>query len=347
MRKIIDEENKGLEPLAGDNLTSREKREKAMEYYLLTAILIDLIIGDPLLITHPVIIIGRLITLIESGLRKIVRTGRGERLAGVVLVILVVGAVYLTTFYLIKLAFSVNYYLGIIINLWLLSTTIAITGLARAGMKVYENLSAGDIESARESVGEIVGRDTGQMEEGEVVRATVETIAENTSDGILAPIFFYIIGGTPLAMAYKAINTLDSMVGHLNKKYKYFGWAAARLDDLANFIPARLTGFGFALAALLLGHNAKRSWQVMWRDAGKHPSVNAGFPEAAVAGALGIRLGGLNYYQGRAEFRNYLGDKERELIREDIKAVIRMMFWNLGLFIFFFLIVRVIISLVS
>jgi adenosylcobinamide-phosphate synthase len=296
-----------------------------MDYCLLLALLIDLIIGDPSFIIHPVVIIGKVISSIERGLRKKLKGRKGERLAGIILVIVVVGVVYITTFYIIRLAFCINTYLGIAINLWLLSTTIAARGLVRAGLKVYRNLLAGDIQKARRSVGEIVGRDTEQMNEIEIIRATVETIAENTSDGIQAPIFFYIIGGTPLAMTYKAINTLDSMIGHLNRRYKYFGWAAARLDDLVNYLPARITALIFNLTSLILpGYNAKKSWRIMWRDARKHPSLNAGYPEAAIAGALGVQLGGLNYYQGKAEYRATLGDEERGLTVEDIKSMIKL-----------------------
>ncbi len=311
-----------------------------MDYLLLTAVLVDLIIGDPGFIPHPVIIIGKLISTMEEKLRRLAKGKYLEKIMGMVLVLLVTGVTYFLTFYFIRLFFSINYYLGVLLNIWLLAATIALKGLAGAGIGVYNYLKMGDIVSAREATGQIVGRDTEKMGEDEIIRSVIETVAENTSDGIVAPLFFYLIGGTALAMTYKAVNTLDSMIGHLNDRYRDFGWAAARLDDLANLIPARLTGLGFCAAAFLLGYDSKRAWRIMRRDAAQHPSPNAGYPEAAAAGALGIRLGGLNHYHGRASFRPYLGEPAKELAREDIKAVVKLMYWNVGIIVILFLISR-------
>lgn len=308
-------------------------------YLLIIAVLFDLLIGDPVFITHPVILIGRLISLLERINRKFVRSSSGERAAGTIEVIIVVSFVYLLTFYMIKLAYDLHYIVGIIMNLYLLQSTIAIKGLTAAGNQVYDYLKDGNIIFARDAVNKIVGRDCDRLSEKEVIRATIESLAENTSDGILAPIFFYLLGGTPLAMAYKAVNTLDSMLGYKNDRYRYYGWAAARLDDLVNIVPARITGICLCFAAGFTGQNPLRSLKIMIRDAGKHPSPNAGYPEGAVAGALGVRLGGVNYYHQQVSFRAYLGDKIRDFKSKDIKVVIKMIYWSVGIFLLIVIII--------
>lgn len=296
--------------------------------YLLPAVVIDLMLGDPEVIPHPVVLIGKLISFMETCLTNLVKSKLAEIIAGIAIVFSVVITTYFLTYSLIGFCFSINYYVGLIITIWLLASTISLKGLKDAAVKVYNYLDVGDIQQARKAVGEIVGRDTDNMSEEDVIRATVETVAENTSDGIIAPVLFYVIGGPQLAMAYKAVNTLDSMLGYNNDKYRYLGWAAARFDDVVNFIPARLTGAGFCLAAFILRKNWKRGWLIMLRDAGKHKSWNAGFPEAAAAGCLGIRLGGLNYYSGQPDFRAQLGDKTRKLVTADILDIIRLMYFN-------------------
>jgi adenosylcobinamide-phosphate synthase len=188
-------------------------------------------------------------------------------------------------------------------------------------------------DKARIEVSKVVGRDTACMGREDIIRAVIETLAENTSDGIIAPIFYYSLGGLPLAMAYKAINTLDSMIGYNNTKYKYFGRTAARLDDIANFFPARITGFGFCLATLFIGYGWKNCLKTMYRDARKHPSWNAGYPEAAVAGAMGIRLGGLNYYNGKKSFRAYMGEKKHKLITNNIDTIVKLIYLNTCIFV--------------
>lgn len=304
-----------------------------IDYLLLTAILLDLIIGDPQSITHPVIYIGRLISYLEKRALNYVKTNIGQRITGIVVVIIVVAFVYLFTFYIINFSYRIHFIIGIIINLYLLQSTIALKGLTGAGREVYKHLEKGNIVQAREAVNGIVARECRDLPESEIIRATVESLAENTSDGILAPIFFYILGGTPLAMAYKAVNTLDSMLGYKNDKYRYLGWASARLDDIVNLLPARITGICLALAAFLSRQDPYASFRIMWRDASKHPSPNAGYPEGAVAGALGLRLGGTNHYHGKTNFRAYLGDKKREFHNNDIKIVIKMIYWSITIFL--------------
>ena len=179
---------------------------------------------------------------------------------------------------------------------------------------------------ARRALSMIVGRDTQSLDESEVVRATVETVAEGSVDGVVAPLVFALVGGAPAAMAYKAINTLDSMVGHRDDRYRRFGWASARLDDVANLVPARLARLLYPLASLACGCDATRSWRVAWRDGRKSPSPNAGIPEAAMAGALGVRLGGTNFYDGVATVRPYLGEPLAALAASHIPAAIRLMY---------------------
>jgi adenosylcobinamide-phosphate synthase len=191
---------------------------------------------------------------------------------------------------------------------------------------VFRALEAGDLPLARRDLSQIVGRETSRLDEPEVVRATVETVAENTVDGVVAPLVFALCGGAPAAIAYKAINTLDSMVGHLDQRYRKFGWASARLDDAANYVPARLARFLFPLASWICGFDAAGCWKIAWRDGHKSPSPNAGISEAAVAGALGVRLGGVNYYDGAAVSRPHLGDPLRALARRHIPAAIRLMY---------------------
>ncbi|AGB41641.1 cobalamin biosynthesis protein CobD [Halobacteroides halobius DSM 5150] len=301
-------------------------------YLLLLAIIVDLIIGDPRWYPHPVVIIGRGIERLEKFLRKLF-SKQSERVAGIILSLIMIISTYLITQKLIDLAYYINYYLGLVSEVWILTTTIAIKGLAQAGKSIYQPLINDNLELARKRLDWIVGRDTDKLTVAEVTRGTIETVAENTSDGIIAPLFYGVVGGAPLAMAYKAINTLDSMLGYKNEEYQYFGWAAASIDDLANWIPARITGLLFVIAALFTGDSWKGAIDIMIRDANKHPSPNAGFPEAAVAGALGIQLGGVNYYQGRESFRAYLGDAKVEFQPQQIRQTIQLMYWDVGAFI--------------
>jgi adenosylcobinamide-phosphate synthase len=189
------------------------------------------------------------------------------------------------------------------------------------------------MEQARYKVGWIVGRDTASLTTAEVTRATVETVAENIVDGIISPLFYAVIGGVPLACLYRAVNTMDSMVGYKNEKYRDFGMAAARVDDVFNYIPARITGLLIVLSAALLRHNADGALQTIRRDASKHPSPNSGFSEAGVAGALGVRLGGLNYYGGVASLRAYMGEEKKELNPIHIEQTIHIMYLVTTLFI--------------
>jgi adenosylcobinamide-phosphate synthase len=290
------------------------------------AILVDLIVGDPRWIPHPVAGMGKVIIWTESHLRKWGTGPRKERLLGSLLVILLLSIVLIVTYVILAIASSIHPTLYIILSVWLISTTIAAKGLRDAAMQVFEPLAHGDLAGARKYVGYIVGRDTEQLSEKEVSRATVETVAENIVDAVVAPLFYAIIGGAPLALAYRAVNTLDSMVGYKNEKYRYFGWASARLDDVLNYIPARITGLLLWMVAVSsVGLSGRNAWKAMRRDAKKHPSPNSGIPEAAVAGALGIQLGGTNSYGGQLSERAKMGIPDREIEAEDIPRTISIL----------------------
>jgi len=298
---------------------------------VIAAYLLDLIIGDPRKIPHPVVIIGKGIDLMEKYLRRWLVPLFGLKAAGVVLTCVIVGLTYVIMWVIAAEAARINGWLGLAVSIWFISTTVAVKGLGDAAMDIYVLLRNGDIPEARRKVGWIVGRDTGRLNEAEITRATVETVAENLTDGIIAPIFFAFIGGAPLAMAYKAVNTLDSMVGYKNEKYRELGWASARFDDLCNYIPARLTGFMLLLTFVLLGKPVRPVLRVVVRDAPRHPSPNSGIPEAAVAGALGVRLGGINCYGGIESFRAHMGDPLEDLGKEHILSTIRIMHITSGL----------------
>lgn len=211
-----------------------------------------------------------------------------------------------------------------IVTVLMITTTIAWKSLMEAGMEVYAALRHDGLASSRQKVAHIVGRDTEHLDQTEVVRATVETLAENIVDGFVSPLFYAAFGGAPLAIAYRTVNTLDSMVGYRNDRYREFGWASARLDDGANWIPARITAVILLAVLPLLGYSARDAWRVMQRDARKHPSPNGGIPESLMAGALGVQLGGLNFYHGVPSNRAEMGHADRPLEPEDIPRAVHI-----------------------
>ena len=292
----------------------------------MAAYICDLLLGDPQWIPHPVVLIGKLIYLLEAISRRIAKNGLMLRIAGMLTTVFVVGSSWFITNFLAYTFFQINYWLGSAISVLLISSTIAAKGLAEAAAEIYRLLEAGNLKEARLKAGLIVGRDTGNLDKKGVTRATVETVAENIVDGVVAPIFYAFIGGAPLAMAYKAVNTLDSMLGYRNEKYIDFGKFPARFDDAANYIPARLTGFFIVCSAFLLRHNAFRSIAAIVKYASGHPSPNSGIPESAVAGALGVRLGGLNRYHGKESFRAYMGEELIPLEPAHILKTVRIMY---------------------
>lgn len=287
--------------------------------------IIDLIIGDPYSFPHPVRYIGKLIKVTENKIRNIAKTDKGLKIGGFVLWAITVGLTYLVTYMIVKLfSFIPGGY--IIANSILIYTTLATKCLKDEAVKIYNVLKTGDIEKSRIQLSYIVGRDTTHLDEGEIIRATVETVAENTVDGIIAPMFYAFIGGAPLAMAYKAINTLDSTVGYKNEKYKDLGFASAKIDDIANYIPARIAVLLMAIGSLVLGYDYKKASQIAVRDRKNHKSPNCAYPEGAVAGALGVQLGGTNIYFGQAVYKPTIGDKIREIEIEDIVKTNKIMY---------------------
>ena len=292
---------------------------------VMAAYIIDILIGDPRWIPHPVVIIGKGIDYLEKFLRRSTVQFLGQRAAGIILTVMVVSITFLVSQGIMAAAYKINFWFGLLLGIWLLSTTFATKGLSGAALEIFNLLKRSDLDQARLKVGWIVGRDTGGLDEGEITRATVETVAENIVDGIIAPMFYAFLGGIPLAMAYKAVNTLDSMVGYKNEKYREFGWASARFDDICNYVPARLTGLLMIFCFFIMGKPVQRAVHIMMRDAEKHPSPNSGIPESAMAGCLGVRLGGLNYYGGISSFRAYLGDPTNPLEKEHIREAVKIM----------------------
>lgn len=281
---------------------------------LLLAFALDAAVGDPRWLTHPVVLMGRAVRWLE---RRLPRTRPG----GAVLALTLVTLSYGITWGLIHAAARLHPWLGAAVQAWLLSTTFAARSLAEHAFAVLQPLARGDLGEARQKLSWIVGRDTDRLAPPEITRGAVETVAESTCDGVIAPLLWGVVGGAPLAMAYKAANTLDSMVGHKDEQYLHFGWASARLDDLLNLIPSRLSALLLAIGGLSL-----RALRIAWRDAGKHLSPNSGWPEAAMAGILGVQLGGLNYYDGVPEERAHMGEPLRPLAPGDIKAAVRLMY---------------------
>ena len=376
---------------------------------LVLAYLLDLLIGDPEQIPHPVRMIGWAIGKTEGFLRRIFtvfensseKDGNGEsestehdstekkrldislmvppflrkgkelsvkaqeKLAGGLLTVIVAGATYVL-FYLLQvllLSFqdlTVVSYLSFAVLVFLTSTTLATRDLLRSGQAVIEEIKKGNLEGSRIKLSMIVGRDTGSLKERGLLKGAIETLSENASDGIVAPLFYFMIGGLPLAMAYKAVNTLDSMVGYKNKKYNNFGWASARLDDIVNYIPARITALLIVagsyiinilrfivfrsldryrtvqnkaaqyiillldrIALLMEGpdfESSRNAFRIMRRDGKRHSSPNSGFPEAAMAGALGVRLGGPSMYEGQKVYKPFIGDEKENSISYYMKA---------------------------
>ncbi|NLJ76248.1 MAG: cobalamin biosynthesis protein CobD [Peptococcaceae bacterium] len=294
--------------------------------YVAIAFLLDLLIGDPRWVPHPVVLMGKAIGTLERFSRGVFHHPLMLKIMGFLTVLITVVGSWLLTYLLINWLSGINYWAGVVLSIWLISTTIATRGLARAAGEIYLLLQRGDLPAVRYQVGMIVGRDTDQMEPESAVRATVETVAENIVDAVVAPLFYAFLGGAPLAIAFRAVNTLDSMLGYKNERYIHFGLAAARLDDVASYIPARVTGLFLLISAWIARMNVKGALQAILRDASGHPSPNSGIPEAAVAGALGVRLGGINYYNGSPSFRAYMGMNLIPLAPRHIKLTVRLLY---------------------
>lgn len=289
---------------------------------------------------HPVRGIGWLATNLEKYLKR----GKLEKVAGCLLTVSMVGLVAILSYTLLHQVSIRNHVLGSAISVFLFWSCFATKDLYIESNRVLKALKKSDMVQARRDLSWIVGRDTEDLDEPEIVRATVETIAENVVDGITTPMFYAFVGGVPLALAYKAANTLDSMFGYKNEKYANFGWASAKLDDAFNFIPARLSGPLISLSAFICGLDAGNSWRIFLRDRKKHPSPNSGQAEAAFAGALSVRLGGVNYYNGIRSEKPFIGNPDKELCKEVISDAHRLMFVTSALSLIF-LIINVLLAM--
>ncbi len=297
--------------------------------------LLDLFIGDPYNFPHPVRLIGQLIHQVEGFIRKHTTSSKGLQIGGGFLWLVVVGLTYGVTYGILSLC-RIHPFLYGMVSTYLIYTTLATKCLGQEGTKIYKVLKEEGLEAARIQLSYIVGRDTAQLTEEEVIKATVETVAENTVDGVIAPLFYAFIGGAPLAMAYKAINTLDSMVGYQNEKYKHIGRVSAKIDDVANFLPARLSAFIMSLGIQIIGLNGKKAFLIALRDRKNHKSPNCAYAEGAVAGALGIQLGGTHTYFGEKVYKPTIGDALREVEKEDILRTNHILYSTslLGLLLF-------------
>lgn len=288
---------------------------------------IDLIFGDPHSIPHPVVLIGRLISATEKLVRKIFpKTVRGENVAGGVLWLLVVLISTAVPLGILYLGYKISLWLGLALESIMCWQILATKSLKVESMKVYTALKAGDPAEYRRAVSMIVGRDTAALDDKAVARAAVETVAENTSDGIIAPMLYLAIGGAPLGFFYKAVNTMDSMLGYVEMPYKNIGLVPAKMDDFFNFLPARLSALLMLLAGWLEGLDARRGWRIWRRDRRNHASPNSAQTESVCAGLLGLRLAGDAYYHGVLHKKPYIGDPVREIEYEDIPRACRLLY---------------------
>ena len=301
-------------------------------YIIPAAVILDWILGDPRWFFHPVVAIGKLIAWLEPHLRRLVRS---ELSSGALLLVLTVGSTVAAALLLLRGAYAVSPYMGILVATILSWNCLAARSLHRESELVADALSRGDLDAARKFLSFIVGRDTEKLGEAEIWRGAVETVAENSSDGVIAPLLFLMLGGPVLGLAYKAVNTLDSMVGYKNERYLQFGWASARFDDLVNWLPARLTGALMVLASPVAGLNQKDAWRIMLRDGNNHSSPNSGIPEAAAAGALGVQLGGANRYFGKVVEKPTIGDPLKPLDRRAWQGAVRLMYGAEALLLIF------------
>ncbi|MFC1479378.1 adenosylcobinamide-phosphate synthase CbiB [Planctomycetota bacterium] len=295
------------------------------ELLILYAYLADLLFGDPNWFPHPVKGMGAVIVF----LKKRLRGSRGkwaERLKGMLAALIVIAVSGGVSFGLIWVCFKCHTYAGYAVWVFFAWTTLATKDLLVHSRVVLKEITSDDLEEARKKLSRIVGRDTDNLSKDQIVRAVVESIAENTADGIVTPLFFLILGGPVCAVGYKAVNTLDSMIGHKDEENIHFGWFSARLDDIANYIPARITGLIIAAAAFILRKDAKGAFSIMRRDGRKHASPNSGIPEAAMAGALGVQLGGPCSYNGIPAEHPYIGEKKYNLESESIQNAMHIAF---------------------
>ena len=314
---------------------------------IVAGFILDLIFGDPHWLPHPICLIGNLIGFLEKNLRRLLAPGKTALLlGGALMVVIVLSLSYAVPYAVLMLAEQVNPWLRFALETVMFYQIFATKCLRDESMKVYMALHNNDLEDARVKLSWIVGRDTKELTAEEVTKGAVETVAENTADGIIAPMFYMFIGGAPLAFLYKGINTMDSMVGYKNDKFLYFGRCAAKLDDVANFIPARITGILMILASYFLNMNAAGAWKIFWRDRYNHLSPNSAMTESVTAGALNIQLGGDHYYFGKLVHKDTIGDNIRPVVAEDIVAVNNLLYMTAVISLLLFSLVYLVNSLI-
>ena len=315
-----------------------------MELSILAVVLgfvLDLLIGDPHWLYHPIRLVGALISALEKLLRGVFpKNKNGELTAGIFLLALTAGITTGCAWGLLYLAGRIHPWVRFALETVMCYQLLATKALKDETMKVYTALSQGNLKQARYAVSMVVGRDTEVLDETGVTKAAVETVAENASDGVIAPLLFLAIGGAPLGFFYKAVNTMDSMVGYKNDKYLYFGRAAARFDDVLNYIPARLSGALMSAAASFCGLDAGNAWKIFLRDRRNHSSPNSAHTEAAAAGALHIQLAGNAYYFGKLYEKPTIGDPDRPVEYEDIRRVNRLLYATAVLTLIVFMVVK-------
>ena len=294
---------------------------------VLGGFVLDTLFGDPPWLPHPVVLMGKAISALEKRLRaRMPQTPQGELLGGAVVAFTLPVGTFLLTSLVCLGAAKLSPWLGLAVQMFWCGQALAAKGLAQESTNVYRALIRPDLPAARKAVSRIVGRDTQNLTLEGVTKAAVETVAENASDGVIAPLLYMLLGGAPLALTYKAINTMDSMLGYKNEKYLYFGRAAAKLDDAANYLPSRLAGLLWCAAAALTGNSPKGAWRIWRRDRRSHASPNSAQTESACAGALGVQLAGPAYYFGEYYAKPTIGDPLRPIEPEDIRRANRMMY---------------------
>lgn len=308
--------------------------------------LLDLCLGDPQNWPHPIRWIGNSINFVQKRIRQYCQTESSLKWGGLVLWLVIVGGTFSLTWGFLFLLETWSYWASFIAQTILAYTILATKCLKDTAMGVYQVLQNGSLDEARVQLSYIVGRDTQSLNKEQITRGVVETVAENSVDGVIAPLLFLFIGGVPLAMAYKAVNTLDSMVAYKTPKYKAIGCVSAHMDDVFNWLPARLSWPLLSIAAGLLRFNMKQAFCVGWRDRYQHKSPNCGWSEATVAGALGIRLGGPNIYFGERVEKPWLGDEKRAIEHSDIKATIKLMYISATLSLILFSLVYLAFQLI-
>ena len=298
-----------------------------IELAVLGGFVLDSLFGDPAWLPHPVVYMGKAISRLEKFLRaRLSKTPQGELLGGKILAFCLPVGTFVLTSLVCWGAAKLSPWLGLAVHTFWCGQALAAKGLAQESMNVYKELIKPDLPAARKAVSRIVGRDTQNLTLEGVTKAAVETVAENASDGVIAPLLYMLLGGAPLALTYKAINTMDSMVGYKNEKYLYFGRAAAKLDDAANYLPSRIAGLLWCAAAALTGNDAKNAWRIWRRDRRNHASPNSAQTESACAGALGVQLAGPAYYFGEYYDKPTIGNALRPIEPEDIRRANRMMY---------------------